>query len=535
MMMNLLQRFLRRVPTLLSVLLLIGVIAWGHHRGWKLPPIVGGTSVTSGDEDWCEEHGVPDSRCIACRPELGGADPKDWCKEHGVPESKCTVCHPEILTSGKAQDWCKEHGVPESQCTVCHPEIAVKSDLPIPPEITVTEVHSQKGAHDPLTCQNHVRRVQFASPESAKKAGIALEVAQKRPISQFVTAPGEIIYDQTRIARVSSRVGGLVALVLKEVGDPVKRGEVLAVVDSSEVGQRKADLLQAAAQMSLKSQALDRLQAGAREGYRAAAELQEVEAASREARIQLINAEQALMNLGLPLNDLDVQSTRVEELSSKIRHLGISKQILEKLQDNSSSANLLCIAAPQDGVVTGRDVVAGEAVEVNRPMLTLVDTRSMWIMLDLRSEDANRVKSGQKVLFAPDGSQVSPITGQISWISTALDEKTRTIKVRAEVANEQGQLRSSTFGTGRVVVREEPSAITIPEMALQWEGCSFVIFVRLTDDIFQTRKVAIGSRSSGLVEVLAGVAEGEAVVTRGSHILKSEVLKSAMGAGCVDD
>lgn len=113
---------LRVVPTLLALAVLGGVAWWGHRTGWKVPKWsdLRGTAEAAEKEDWCKAHNVPDSRCIACHPELGGEDPADWCAEHGVAESKCTVCHPEILTSGKAADWCVEHGVPESICTRCN-------------------------------------------------------------------------------------------------------------------------------------------------------------------------------------------------------------------------------------------------------------------------------------------------------------------------------------------------------------------------------------------------------------------------------
>src|SRR4051794_38242728 len=94
---------LGHLPTVLVLTALGGIAYWGHRTGWKAPKFstaAGATAGTGGKEDWCEEHGVPDSHCIKCHPELVGANAKDWCPEHGVPESKCTICHPEILKTG---------------------------------------------------------------------------------------------------------------------------------------------------------------------------------------------------------------------------------------------------------------------------------------------------------------------------------------------------------------------------------------------------------------------------------------------------
>jgi cobalt-zinc-cadmium efflux system membrane fusion protein len=106
--------------------------------------------------------------------------------------------------------------------------------------------------------------------------------------------------------------------------------------------------------------------------------------------------------------------------------------------------------------------------------------------------------------------------------------------VRADVENADGRLRAHTFGTGRIVVRDSPNAVAVPTSAVHWEGCCHVVFVRLTDEVFQTRKVRIGAHDAHFTEVLAGVAAGEVVAAEGSHVLKSELLKSKLGAGCCD-
>jgi cobalt-zinc-cadmium efflux system membrane fusion protein len=108
------------------------------------------------------------------------------------------------------------------------------------------------------------------------------------------------------------------------------------------------------------------------------------------------------------------------------------------------------------------------------------------------------------------------------------------VKVRAEVDNPEGRLRAHTFGSARIVTRRDEKAIALPDEAIQWEGCCSIVFVRLTDEIFQTRKVRLGTRNRGYTEVLVGVLPGEVIVTTGSHVLKSDILKSKLGAGCVD-
>lgn len=529
------ERIIQSGGTLAVLVLLGGIAFWGHRTGWKAPRFsqLWLKSDPGPKEDWCETHNVPKSRCIACNPELGGADKKDWCKEHGVPESKCTVCHPEILTKGVAADWCKEHSIPESQCTLCHPEIAVKGQAP-KDEVTVTAAPDQKAPKNPGACQTHLMRVQFASSEAVQKAGVKVGAVLERPMAAYLQTSAETSYDQGRVARLSARVPGSLFQVLKEVGQPVTRGEILALVDAAEVGRAKAEFLQATALLDVKTKTYARLKASAENGFRTQAELQEAEAVLREAKIRLIGAEQALENLGLSLPKGGFPGISDEELARRVKTLGIPELIATRLEEGTPTANLIPLGAPFDGTVTAREGVAGELVEPSKTLYVIADTRRLWVMGDVRLEDAAKLALGQEVLFRPDGSPEDAATGKVSWLSTAVDEKTRTVRLRAEIENPEGRLRAQTFGMARIKIREAPKAVAVPTEAIQWEGCCHIVFVRLTDEIFQTRKVRLGARNGAYTEVEVGVLPGEVVVTEGSHVLKSDILRSALG-GSDDD
>ena len=120
-------------------------------------------------------------------------------------------------------------------------------------------------------------------------------------------------------------------------------------------------------------------------------------------------------------------------------------------------------------------------------------------------------------------------------ISTEVNDRTRTVLARAVVDNPDGALRANVFGRASVSVRDAPSAIAVPSEAVHWEGCCHVVFVRVADQIFQPRKVVVGVRQRGFTEIRIGLVAGEVVATRGSHVLKADVLKSRLGAGCADD
>lgn len=532
-------RTLRHVPTLLvlAALLAIGIV--GHRSGWTIPSLqslLGGQEAPK--EDWCAAHNVPDSKCLACHPELAGADPADWCKEHGVPESQCTVCHPELLTGATPKDWCKEHGVPESQCTLCHPEIAVKRDAPQDPSVpTVSEdpAAALPPEKNPATCQTHAARIQFASVEAMRKAGVGVEAVLERPMSATVRANTSIDYDRSRLAHIAPRVPGVVWRVMAEQGARVRKGDVLALIDSAQVGQTKTEFLNALASVDVRARAFERVKASSSEGFRTSAELLASEAEMREAKLRLLGAEQALANLGLPLQASELRETSETDVLRKLRLLGFSGELMQELDNAGAPANLLPLLAPLDGTVIFRDAVQGELASTERPLFDIADISSMWGMLDVKPEDLALVKLGQPVSFRPDVAAEDAVLGKVTWISSSVDEMTRTVKVRAAFDNAEGRLRAGTFGLSRITVRSEPKAVAVANEALHWEGCCHVVFVQLADDIFQPRKVKLGARNGPVTEILIGVLPGEVVATRGSHVLKSALLKSRLGAGCVDD
>lgn len=509
---GLLRSIFRSAPTLLVLAGLAGLASWGHHTGWSVPKF----SAVAGNHT---------------------SDPDDWCEVHGVPESQCVECQPGLIEREKDYGWCKAHGVPN--CPWEHPEVAQLDGL-----LAVSTVDRERAeralafAERPENnrkCNLQARRIQFASKEAVERAGIEVEPVWRSPVTEVVTANGEVTYDQTRVARLSARVPGMVWKVAKQLGDKVAQGEILALVEAAEVGRAKSDFLQAIVQVDLKVRMLEGLRAA--NGAVPERQLKEADAALREAQIRLATAEQALVNLGLPIRADDLRVLRPEEMARRVQFLGLPDVVAHTLDPRTTTANLLPLRAPLDGVVVSREVVAGEVVDNAKVLFVVADTGRMWLTLSVRLEDAKGVRLGQNVRFrAAAGDE--EVAGAVSWIGTAADEKTRTIRVRADLANRDGSLAANTFGTGRVILRHEEEAMVVPSEAVHWEGCCHVVFVRDKDflkegapKIFHTRKVQVGMQDDHQAEIVAGVLPGELVATKGSGTLRGELLKNNLGAG----
>lgn len=507
--------FVHQVPTVIVLALLAGVGVYGHLSHWKLPKF---SSL------------------------LGSAEParKDWCEEHGVPESKCVECNPTLFPKGPDYGWCAEHGV--HNCPLHHPDIA---QLKEPALVTQADFERARRAlalmerpQNNSVCKVYQKRIQFASLEAVKQAGVDVELVDRQPVSEWVAGNGEITYDQTRFTNLSPRAAGTIWRVKKKVGDRVRAGDVLAVVDSALVGQAKSELVDALVQEHLQRKTVARLQ-GLGEGVVAGKQLLEAEAAFEKARVAVQKAQQSLANLGL-LVDLEVlRDLPNEEHLPHLRHLGLEGAIASDSLSQVTSANLLPIRSPADGVIIERRVVAGEVVDSSAILFQIADNSRMWLNLNVPMEEATKLSIGQPVRFRADGSH-EELVGALSWISTAADKQTRMIKVRAELPNPDGRLRDETFGSGRIILREEPEAIAVPNESVHWEGCCFVVFVRDkhyfdspdSPKVFHVRSVRIGAKSEKFTEIIAGVLPGEVVASKGSDVLTAQLLKNNLGEGC---
>ncbi|HTI51935.1 MAG TPA: efflux RND transporter periplasmic adaptor subunit [Planctomycetaceae bacterium] len=378
-----------------------------------------------------------------------------------------------------------------------------------------------------------LRAVEFRSPEEARKAGLEVGKAELREMSEFVTANGIVTYDQDHLAQLSARAQGIVWKVQKKIGQTVHKGEVMAILDSGEVGRAKAGLLQAMVHYDLTVRNLERLKAIM--GSVPERTLRQAEAEVREDRVQRFNAQQTLVNLGLPINLADCERLTDEELAAKMHFLGLPASISDSLDPSTTTANLIPLVAPFDGVVISREIVVGEVVDPSRAQFTIADVRTMWLILNVDREDAPRIDIGQEVTFHADGMP-REVTSEVNWISTEVDRKTRTVQVRAVVDNPslddgpdatdgQRLLRANMFGTGRIQIKRRSGAVTVPRAAIHSSGSRKLVFVPRPDGrTFDPRLIQTGISRGGYTEVVEGLAPGDEVVTTGSYTLKSDLL-----------
>lgn len=370
-------------------------------------------------------------------------------------------------------------------------------------------------------------RIEFATEAAARTAGIDTTVAWTSGLTEQTVAAGEVAFDPSRVARLSPRAGGVTRRMFKAAGDPVRAGEVLALIDSAEVGTAKAEFQQALVQVRARERVRDDLTQA--KATVPATSIQEAEAALKEGEVRVIAAGQTLTNLGLPVSVADYRKRTPADTVKHLRSFGVEDAVGSDLTE---VATLLPVRAPFAGVILSTDAVAGETVEAGRTLFTVVDPTRVWVNLHVAPEEARRAAAGQKAFFRPDGDAREYPAGVV-WVGAAADEATRTVPVRAEADNTAGMLRASTLGRGRVVFREAPKAVVLPHEAIHTFGGRAVVFVRDPDFLkpdgpkaFHVQAVEVGGRDERNTEILTGVAAGEVVVTAGGKALLAELTRA---------
>ncbi len=520
---------------LLVILALAGGWGWSHFQRTRpslpSPPTAHGSAAVSGGPI-CREHHIPEAKCGFCRPEL--KETLGFCKGHGVPEVFCYQCDPDLIPAFKAAgDWCAEHSVPESQCKLCRGSGASPgpgAGAPVPPSggtpgarsqapLRLPEIEVRRAAPGPDTprhrlppvpgCPTHELRVRFRDPSIEAKAGLETATLGRGRLAANLIADATLSFDRNRYAHVSARSPGIVATVRVDVGDRIEAGAVLATVDSQELGTAKATLLQAQAGEELWRRNRDREADLKRQGIAPERDLLEAETRLTEARIARTGAEQRLRNLGL-----------VDEALRKI------------VQDRDTSS-LLPVVSPFAGEVVARHAVLGEVVDTAHPLFEVTDPTTLWVLVDLPGEGLGPTGIGAAVTFDFDGLPGRFFPSSLEWISRALDPATRTLRARARLENPDGILRAEMYGRARIDLGRD-DAILVPEASVQWDGTCNTVFVRLKPGVYEPRRVWLGAAAGGMHEVRQGLSPGEVVVTTGSYLLKTEILKGSIGAGCCE-
>ncbi len=213
------------------------------------------------------------------------------------------------------------------------------------------------------------------------------------------------------------------------------------------------------------------------------------------------------------------------DLNDKVK----TGDVLALVQTPELLGKALEIKAPIDGVVIERKSTVGELVDKGSAIYAISDPTDLWVIAEVKERDIAAVKIGQEASFKVLAYHGEEFHGKVARLGNQIETDSRTLEVRIETNNADGRLKAGMFADVEITTAIMNDVLVIPDRALQSDGDKQVVFVALGDNKFEKRPVTLGLEQRGRVQVLDGLKAGEEIVTEGSFILKSELLKGELG------
>ena len=394
------------------------------------------------------------------------------------------------------------------------------------------------------------------SPEALRTAGIEIVGVTQRPAVALLTVTGSVETNQQQMQQVTPLVGGRVERVNVALGDRVKTGMVLATIASPEIAEMRGKLSEAQTKLQLAQRNLQRVQrAENRVGVLSAkAKLDEADATLRRTRrlIELgVGAGKDLVtaeaNYKTAKAEYDFQSNislnrevheaqaEADTARSEVSHFEQSLQALGAASNSSgASTALIAVRAPASGAITERFVNPGSGVEASKPLFTIANIATVWVIANVPEAQVANVRIGTPAEIRSQAIGSAAVAGHVNYIDPQLNQETHTARVRVEVGNAGERLKPGMFvevgfqaGTGKATGED----LVIPSEAIQKIGDRTIVFVPEENEPghFKVRNVELGAEVGGFRRVLSGLTLEDKVVTKGSFTLKAQLMKSQFG------
>jgi membrane fusion protein, heavy metal efflux system len=333
---------------------------------------------------------------------------------------------------------------------------------------------------------------------AARAAGIEILTVGPQRVGSVFELPGEISFNADMLAHVVPRVAGVVSESLKNLGDPVKKGELIAVIESREMAEAKSRYLVFLKREELAQTVFERTESLWRKN---------------------VTAEQAYLNDKKALEEVKIEMMAAAQ---KLMALGLSQEKIQALaQSPGGPLNRYEVHAPFDGVVVKKHMAIGEWVTENKDLMVLADLATVWVEIIVYVKDLDVIRIGQKATVKSDASGLEA-TGEVSYVGPLVGEETRTARARVVISNPDGKWRPGLFVTVKLAEEQVDVPLAVRSDAVQMIGEWSVVFVRCSDG-FEPRPVQLGRRNGKFVEVVQGLSPSERYAARNSFLLKSQL------------
>ena len=320
---------------------------------------------------------------------------------------------------------------------------------------------------------------------------VQLATVTVQTVQDEVSIPAKVQTDPERVVHIYSPVSGRLVSLRVRPGDPVKQGQIVAIIQSSDAASARADYDKARIEAARTEQA--------------------------EKRAQLLLEHEAM-------SQKDYEDIRAQAQSAK-SDLARTQQRLRILGLNSvSSSDEVAVKAPRTGVVLEVTAATGElskSLDNANSIATVADLSSVWVVGDLYEKDLSLASRGTPAKITVSALPDRSWRGTISNVSDVLDPTTRTLKTRVVLPNREHTLKPEMFATIHLAGRKQ-NLMTVPTTAVLHEGSSTFVMVKKPDGTYEKRSVVIANSQPERTEIASGLQAGETVVTSGAELLRGE-------------
>lgn len=316
-------------------------------------------------------------------------------------------------------------------------------------------------------------------PEKQQLIGVQYGTVEYQSISKSLRAVGKVAYDETKIARINPKIEGWIENVYIDfTGKLVQKGQPMLTIYSPDLVQTQEEYL-----LALK-------------GKRELGESPFGEA---------VNFSESLLKAARRRLELwDVTDAQIKELEKR-----------------GAPSRTMTLYAPATGFVTARNAFPKQRVMPDTELYTLADLSKVWVIADVYEFEAADIKVGQFATVTIATYPGREFSGKITYIYPQVESTTRTLKVRIELANKGFLLKPDMYAEVTLNLNYG-RRLVVPQEAVMDSGSEQLVYVSLKDGYFEPRKVQVGQKLDNKYVILAGLNEGERVVTSGNFLIDSE-------------
>jgi membrane fusion protein, heavy metal efflux system len=355
------------------------------------------------------------------------------------------------------------------------------------------------------------------SPDQQTTAKIETQTAAFSTEPEMLRVKGRIALADDRTWRVGVRTLGSVVVVYANLGDQVRKGQILARYHADEVrdsrAQYRAALLELDRSKALVAQAqrshdraqrlLDLKAGSVQQVEQTAQDLVTAQASEKKAEIEVDRGRDLLEDdLRVPANP---PPNRADETEDEVP-----------------------IIAPGDGYIIEKNVTPGKTVELSSVTYVIGDLSKVWMLAAVRQDDLAKLRRGQAAYVTLPGQDGARMAGKLTNLGQEFDPNTRVMQVRIELPNANNRLRPEMLANAEFPIGQGKPVLLVPSDAVQQVNGADVVFVRMAADRFSARPVRVGETADGKTPILEGIKTGDQIAVRGSFILKSQLLKSTL-------